>query len=145
MSGLASITFYGNCFYSLTKWFLFLIFKCPAFHLNLWFSYYKKPSMAIASSLSSHAWGFTDKLRYREAICPKSLRKPLAKWRTEQRYVGLPLKNFTAIKVSFHTLHPDGHRCCPEPSHFLKDTVNWQPEMGNLIVLLDQVFNNVPF
>lgn len=30
-------------------------------------------------------------------------------------------------------------------SHLLKDTVNWQPEIGNLIALLDQVFNNVPF
>lgn len=25
-------------------------------------------------------------------------------------------------------------------SHFLKNTVNWQAEMGNLTVLLDQVF-----
>lgn len=56
-----------------------------------------------------------------------------------QRKTSLPIKSPSTHYIQMAT------DIVQIQSHFLKDTVNWQPEMGNLMVLLDQVFNNVPF
>ena len=115
MWGLAFITFCGNGFYSLSMCFLLLNFKSAVFYLNSWFSHYKKLSMTIASSLSSYALGFTGKLRYREAVCPKSLRKSFLKWRTRHRCAGLPKKS-----PNRETLLP--HTTCRCPHTLSTDT-----------------------